>query len=119
LLLRLVLAETRLNAPGADAHAGILVARYEAAQLRGDTVHQQEEARFRLQVYHDEKNALVLARENWKVQKEPRDARVLLEAALAAKSPVAASPVVQWLRESRIEDARLRDLARQLGEVRR
>jgi hypothetical protein len=119
LLLRLVLAETRLNLPVAEAHAGTLAARYEAAQLRGDTVHQQEEARFRLQIYHDDKNALVLARENWKVQKEPRDARILLEAALAAKSPAAAAPVVQWLRESRIEDARLRDLARQLGEVRR
>jgi hypothetical protein len=119
LLLRLVLAETRLALPVAEAHAGILAARYEAAQLRGDTVHQQEEARFRLQVYHDEKNALVLAGENWKVQKEPRDARILLEAALAAKSPAAAAPVVQWLRESRIEDARLRDLAKQLGEARR
>jgi hypothetical protein len=119
LLLRLVLAETRLNLPVAEAHAGTLAARYEAAQLRGDTVHQQEEARFRLQIYHDDKNALVLARENWKVQKEPRDARILLEAALAAKSQAAAAPVVQWLKESRIEDARLRDLARQLGEVRR
>ena len=119
LLLRLVLAETRLNLPVAEAHAGILAARYEAAQLRGDTVHQQEEARFRLQVYHDEKSALFLAQENWKVQKEPRDARILLDAALAAKSPAAAAPVVQWLRASGIEDARLRDLARQLGEVRR
>jgi predicted Zn-dependent protease len=119
LLLRLVLAETRLDLPVAKAHAATLAARYEAAQLRGDTVHQQEEARFRLQIYHDEKNALVLARENWKVQKEPRDARILLEAALAAKSQAAAAPVVQWLKESRIEDARLRDLARQLGEVRR
>lgn len=119
LLLRLVLAETRLNLPVAQAHAGTLAARYAAAQLRGDTVHQQEEARFRLQIDHDEKNALVLAQENWKIQKEPRDARILLEAALAAKSPAAAAPVVQWLKESRIEDARLRDLARQLGEVRR
>ena len=119
LLLRLVLAETRLDLPVAKTHAATLAARYEAAQLRGDTVHQQEEARFRLQIYHDDKNALVLARENWKVQKEPRDARILLEAALAAKSPAAAAPVVQWLRESRIEDTRLRDLARQLGEVRR
>jgi hypothetical protein len=119
LLLRLVLAETWLNLPVAEAHARILAARYEAAQLRGDTVHQQEEARFRLQVYHDEKSALFLAQENWKVQKEPRDARILLDAALAAKSPAAAAPVVQWLRASGIEDARLRDLARQLGEVRR
>lgn len=119
LLLRLVLAETQLNAPGADTRAGILAARYEAAQLRGDTVHQQEEARFRLYIRHDEKNALVLAQENWKVQKEPRDARILLEAALAAKAPAAAASVLQWLRESRIEDKRLRELANSLGEVRK
>lgn len=119
LLLRLVLAENRLNAPGAEARAAILAARYEAAQMRGDTVHQQEEARFRLLVHHDDRGALALARENWKVQKEPRDARILLEAALAARSPAAAAPVVQWLRESRIEDERLRDLARQLAGVRR
>ena len=82
-------------------------------------MHLQEEARFRFQVYHDEKSALFLAQENWKVQKEPRDARILLDAALAANSPAAAAPVVHWLRASGIEDARLRDLARQLGEVRR
>lgn len=119
LLLRLVLAEAQLKAPGAEARAAILAARYEAAQLRGDTVHQQEEARFRLQIRHDASQALALAQENWKVQKEPRDARILLEAAIAAKSPSAAAPVVQWLRESRIEDTRLRDLAKELGEVRK
>ena len=119
LLLRLVIAETQLKVPGADSRADVLAARYEAAQLRGDTVHQQEEARFRLQIRNDEKNALVLAQENWKVQKEPRDARILLEAALAAKAPAAAAPVLQWLKESRIEDKRLRDLAGSLSEVRK
>jgi hypothetical protein len=70
-------------------------------------------------VHGDAKNALVLAQENWKVQKEPRDARILLESALAAKAPAAAAPVVQWLKDSRIEDKRLRDLAASLREVRK
>jgi hypothetical protein len=119
LLLRLVLAETQMKLPGAGDRAASLAARYHAAQLRGDTVHQQEEARFRLEVYNDAKNALVLAQENWKVQKEPRDARVLLESALAAKAPAAAAPAVQWLRDSRIEDKRLLDLAASLRGVRK
>jgi hypothetical protein len=119
LLLRLVLAETEMKLPSAADRASTLAARYHAAQLRGDTVHQQEEARFRLEVYNDAKNALVLAQENWKVQKEPRDARILLESALAAKAPVAAAPVVQWLKDSRIEDKRLLDLAAKLREVRK
>ena len=55
-----------------------------AAEMRGDTVHQQEEARFALHIKNDAKNALRLAGENWKVQREPRDAQIFLEAALAA-----------------------------------
>ena len=119
LLLRLVLAETQTKVPGAVDRAATLAARYHAAQLRGDTVHQQEEARFRLEVHNDATNAVVLAQENWKVQREPRDARILLESALAAKAPAAAAPAVQWLRDSRIEDKRLLDLAASLREVRK
>lgn len=119
LLLRLVLAETQTKLPGAADRAATLAARYHAAQLRGDTVHQQEEARFRLEVHADANNALALAQENWKVQREPRDARILLESALAAKTPAAAAPAVQWLQESRIEDKRLQDLAANLREVRK
>ena len=49
LLLRLAFAERSLNLPAAAEHEAALAARYAAAQLRGDTVHQQEEARFELQ----------------------------------------------------------------------
>jgi hypothetical protein len=48
------------------------------------------------------------------VQREPADARILLEAALAAKQPAAAEPVLQWMASSRIESAALQSLARQL-----
>ncbi len=114
LLLRLVFAEQALKLPTAKARATTLADRFHAAQLRGDTVHQQEEARFALHVQHDAKKALALALENWKVQLEPRDARIVLEAALAAKDPAAAKSVLRWLAESGIEDATLRRLAEQL-----
>ncbi|MBC7500379.1 MAG: hypothetical protein H7315_07765 [Herminiimonas sp.] len=117
LLLRLVLAERILGAAPAKERQAILAARYEAAQLRGDTVHQQEEARFALEVQNDPKKALRLAQENWKVQLEPRDARIYLEAALALKDPAAAQPVLQWLSNSRIEDRYLISLAAQLKGV--
>jgi Tfp pilus assembly protein PilF len=114
LLLRLVFAERLLNLPSAKTREATLAARFHAAQLRGDTVHQQEEARFALTVQNNPGQALSLARDNWKVQREPRDARIFLEAALAAREPAAAHPVLQWLDESRIEDRRLSGLARQL-----
>ena len=114
LLLRLVFAEQALKLPTAKARMTTLADRFHAAQLRGDTVHQQEEARFALHVQHDGKKALALALENWKVQLEPRDARIVLEAALAVKDPAAAKPVLRWLSESGLEDATLRRLAEQL-----
>ena len=55
--------------------------------------------------------ALRLARENWAEQREAADARVLLEAALAARDRVAAAPVLKWLADNNFEDVRLRPLA--------
>lgn len=117
LLLRLLFAESNLNLPVAKEREAILTARYLAAQLRGDTVHQQEEARFSLQVLGNPKKALALAQENWKVQLEPRDARIFLEAALAMKDPGSAQPVLQWLASSKIEDRYLISLGQQLQQL--
>jgi tetratricopeptide (TPR) repeat protein len=119
LLLRLSFAERALNSPGAKQREATLVARFAAAGLRGDTVHQQEEARFALHVENDPAKALLLAQQNWQVQREPRDARIFLEAALAMKDIAAAKPVLRWLEESRIEDATLTSLAQQLGEIKK
>ena len=63
--------------------------RFEASRLRGDRVHLREEARFTLHLLNDPKAALKLAQENWQVQKEPADVRILLEAALAAHDAAA------------------------------
>lgn len=114
LLLRLVLAERMVASPTAKERARVLEARYAAAKMRSDTVHQQEESRFALQVRHDPKEALLLAQENWKVQREPRDARVFLEAAVAMKDMQAAQPVLQWLEQNKTENPYLLDLAQQL-----
>ena len=114
LLLRLVFAERTLNLPTAKEREATLTARYAAAQLRGDTVHQQEEARFALQVQKDAAKALKLAQENWKVQLEPRDARIFLEACIALGDLSAAQPVLKWLDDNHNEDRYLIGLAQRL-----
>lgn len=115
LLLRLALAAQA----GADPRQGRwqreLAARFDAARRRGDTVHQKEESRFALQLLRDAPRALALARENYAVQREPSDARILLEAALAARQPEAAAPVRAWLARSGIESVVLQDLVAKLG----
>jgi hypothetical protein len=119
LLLRLALAEQALKAPKAGEHIEALRSRFEAAALRGDKLHQQEEARFNLYLLGNKEKALALARENWKLQREPRDARILLEAALALKDPGAAQGALDWLERSGHEDPRLRATAQRLRAVER
>ena len=91
-----------------------MAARFEAARLRGDTVHQREEARFALAVERDPARALHLAQQNWLVQREPADARILLEAAVAADAPGAAAPALAWLADTGCQWPRLRALAASL-----
>jgi Tfp pilus assembly protein PilF len=118
LLLRLALAATAAGSPTAAAYANDLAARFEAARLRGDATHQKEESRFVLAVQRQPQRALQLARDNYAVQREPADARVLLEAALAARQPDAAAPVLQWMADSGVESVALRTLAARLKELR-
>ena len=114
LLLRLALAARRLGLAEAPKHEQALGERFAAAALRGERLHLAEEARFRLELKGDAKGALAAAAENWNSQREPRDAAVLLAAALAAGDPRAAAPGLRWLEESGCESARLRRLAAQL-----
>jgi hypothetical protein len=88
--------------------------RFAASRLRGDTTHQGDEARFRLHLLHEPKQALALAQANWQAQREPRDARILLEAALAAGQPEAGHAVVEALAKSGLEDRHLAELAQQI-----
>lgn len=112
LLLLLALAEQKIGAPQLDKHVNMLRERFAAARLRDDQRHLREEARFTLHLLHEPQEALRLARANWRVQREPEDARILLQAALAAGEPKAAKPVVEFLQRSRLEDVRLEYLRR-------
>jgi predicted Zn-dependent protease len=114
LLLRLALATRALGLPEAERHTRTLGERFAAAALRGERLHLAEEARYLLDLRGDARAALAAAAENWKTQREPRDALVLLEAARAAGAPAAAAPVLEWLERSGFEHAGMRRLAAEL-----
>ena len=85
LLLRLALAEKALGAPTLDEHVRTLRARFDAAARARRQAAPAGGGALRARIWPaTPRAALALARENWNVQREPRDARVLLEAALAA-----------------------------------
>ena len=112
--LRLALAQAALKTPDAPRYVWIMAARFEALRQRGSYYFGREQARFALQLQHDPQVALALAEQNWNVQHEPWDARVLLEAALAANRPEAAAPVLAFLQQSKLQDPIIDPLARQL-----
>ncbi len=113
-LLRLALAARALNDPRGAGWEASLAARFDAARLRGDSVHQKEEARFRLELLGDTAGALPLAAANYTLQREAADARMLLQAALAARRKDAAAPALDWLARSGFESHSLSALAAQL-----
>lgn len=115
LLLRLALAGRAIGDKRSSDWAAQLRDRFAAAALRGDRLHEQEAARFELDVEGNSAKALSLASANYKVQKEPRDAEVLMRAALRAKQAKAAQVALDWLRSSRYEDPALETLASQLA----
>jgi tetratricopeptide (TPR) repeat protein len=117
LLLRLTLAERQLGSDEAEGHVEALASRFAASHARGEALHLREEARFALELRGDPRTALELSERNWQVQREPADARIVLEAALAAGAPESANPVLTWLERHRIEDVALRRLSLRLKEA--
>ena len=109
LLLRLALAEARIPAKreAFASHRAELADRFAAARRRGDNLHRREEARFVLEIERDPSVALKLARENWAVQRETADLRILAAAAKAAGDAGALAETREWIRRHRLEDATL------------
>jgi Tfp pilus assembly protein PilF len=110
LLLRLALAAQAAGTPEREALARSLGERFDAAALRGDTTHRKEASRYRLALRAQPDQALLLARENFAEQREPADARILLEAALAARQAAAATPALAWMAASGIQSIVLQGL---------
>jgi hypothetical protein len=107
LLLRYALALEASHADTAAANIVVLGDRFDAATLRGDTVHQREQSRFELHLRKNAARALALAQSNWQVQREPADVRIYLEAARAASDSVSEKVVLSWLQQTGLQDAAL------------
>ncbi len=115
LLLRLAMAAKVTDDGRANDWINQLRERFQAAAQRGDRLHEQEAARFALDLELNPAKALAAASSNYTVQKEPRDAEILMRAALAAKQAKAAQPALDWLRTTRYEDPVLDKIATQLA----
>jgi hypothetical protein len=112
LLLRLALAEQAAgHTSDLTRHRQMLEDRFAAARQRGDAVHLREEAIYQLHIVADPQHALALAQQNWRSQREPLDALILLQACVATRQKGAATPVLDWMQQTALEDHRLQALA--------
>ncbi len=108
-LLRLAIVRKGLGAPDAKALADEMRERFAAARERGDaiSIHGRELARQLYALEGDAKDAVVVARENLRIQKEPADFLVMAEAARAANDRAALREVADAASAIGLVDTRL------------
>jgi tetratricopeptide (TPR) repeat protein len=107
LLLRIAIAQKQLHDPQLFQSSARLRAAFAAEELRGETVHRREQARFLLEVENQPQQSLTVAIENWNLQREPDDVLILCNAATAAGSPDAAEPALRFARANHLSDVRI------------
>jgi Tfp pilus assembly protein PilF len=115
-LLRLAIAGKAAGDPRVERWTALLTERFEADRANDVQTHKRERARFELEVKGNAVAALGLARANWKSRKELADARLLLEAALAADDPDSAADVLTFIKTNGVSDARLTPLLAKIAE---
>ena len=103
--LRIAFAEKQLGRADA-ARVDSLSYRLQLALDGLDTTHAREAAYFALYVLDRPELALERALANWNVQREPIDARLVLESALAAHRAADARPVARLARVERLRARR-------------
>ena len=108
-LLRLAIAHKKSGTADAKALADEMRERFDAARERGDaiSIHGRELARQLFALADDAKKAVLVARENLRIQKEPADFIVMAEAARAANDRAALREVESAAASIGLVDARL------------
>lgn len=114
LLLRAAIAARRAKAPNANPLKAGFTERVDEMYKRGDFTHRRELARGALELEDDADAALKLALDNWKVQREPADALLVLQAAAASGQKESAAEVIAFVRSNQLEDVRIAQLIKEL-----
>lgn len=114
-LLRRTITATRLDARSEPSRQlrNRMEARFLASRNRGELIHHREEARFALEVAGAPERALELAVENWAIQKEPADIKILLESAMAAGNTHVQKQAREWITSTGYKDTPLENRLRQ------
>ena len=115
ILLRAAIAAKAMgDTAQADRWADELEMRFKEIRLRGGQPHGRFESRSKLHLRDDPESALEIALATWQLQKEVRDTRNVLEAALATGDARAAQPVIDFLKSNQNQHVVLAKLVQRL-----
>jgi tetratricopeptide (TPR) repeat protein len=107
LLVRRAIAEHLAKGRDEAKLVGMQRDRIAAAAERGSRIHMREEAMFVLHVEGDAARAVAIAKDDFAVQKEMADARLLADCGMAAHDDAALATVKAWMAQSGVKDAQL------------
>ncbi len=116
LLMQALLASRGLQ-DGDEQHlAGLFEARTAAQALRQESLIERPKLIYLIDYGKDLQAGLELSIANWKLQKEPPDAVLFVQAALKLKQAQAAAPVLDWVKQTGYRDPQLDQLLRELTQ---
>lgn len=112
LLLRFAIATKHLGQQEVEKKlVNRLEQRFANALAKNNHIHGRDEALFLLAFKTDDaskKRALKLAETNWATQKEPDDALILLQAAIANQNTDKQQKIIDWVKQHKLQDQRFK-----------
>ena len=114
LLMQAVIASRGLKDGDEARLAQLLDLRLQSQAQRGESLIERPKLIYLIAYGKDPAAGLALSIDNWKLQKEPPDALLFVQAALAVNQPRAAEPVIAWAQQTGYTDADLTPLLERL-----
>jgi len=114
LLMQALLASRGLKESDEKRLASLIDARLKSQEMRQESLIERPKLFYLIAYGKDPAAGLALSIQNWQLQKEPPDALLFIQAALAVNQPRAAEPVLIWSEKTGYTDPELAALIRQL-----
>jgi hypothetical protein len=105
--MQALIASRGLNTNDEVSLASQMAARLQTQSLRQESLIERPRLIYQIAYGNNLASGLALSIENWKIQKEPTDAVLFLQAALALNQAKSAEPVLRWAASTKYTDPQL------------
>lgn len=114
LLMQALLASRGLKDPNESSLASQMAARLKSQAFRQESLIERPKLIYQIAYGQDIPGGLALSKDNWQLQREPPDALLFVQAALALGQARAAEPVLVWVQQTAYSEPLLNSLLDQI-----